>query len=100
MLHCSKILLQKGGCFLCAQGGETRSKWLEAMHKIDWISTSGENLDRHIGDLLCGFHFKLGGTCDVVRILMEVGRKAWTQKAPQDFSSDRNKALPLIFFAV
>ena len=85
---------------LCAQGGETRSKWLEAMHKIDWISTSGENLDRHIGDLLCGFHFKLGGTCDVVRILMEVGRKAWTQKAPQDFSSDRNKALPLIFYAV
>ena len=47
---------------------------------VDWISTSEENLDRYLDDPLCGFNFKLGGTRDVVRILMEVSRKDWAQK--------------------
>ena len=51
---------------------------------VDWISTSEENLDRYLDDPLCGFNFKLGGTRDVVRILMEVSRKDWAQKVPQD----------------
>mgnify|MGYP007109894065 CR=1 FL=1 len=40
--------------------------------------------DRYLDDPLCGFNFKLGGTRDVVRILMEVSRKDWAQKVPQD----------------